>query len=55
MLVRVVTRHFVAGLLIKEGVCVKAAPILKRSCLGKPADVLREEFKRKGWSATVCR
>ena len=52
MLVRVVAPHFVAGLVIENGRCVEAAPILKWA-LNKGEDFLRGYIKSKGWRATV--
>lgn len=54
MLVRVTAPHFVAGLVMRDGRCVHAAPIL-RACVGKDATALREVFRRKGWRAGVVR
>lgn len=51
-LVRVVAPHFVAGIVMRDGVCVEAAPILKWA-VGKSADALRETFRRKRWEATI--
>lgn len=58
MMVRVESPTFVAGLIIGEdGVCSLAAPILASrktvGAVGKSADWLRAEFKRRGWKATV--
>jgi hypothetical protein len=50
--VRVVTPHFVAGLIMDKGVCVEAAPILRWS-VGKSAEDLSQYFRRKGWHASV--
>lgn len=50
MLVQVTAPHFCAGLVIENGVCTVAAPILKRS-IGRSADELRAYFKWKGWKA----
>ena len=47
-LVRVVAPHFVAGLVIKDGICVAAAPILKRS-VGLEFHKLERYFEMKGW------
>lgn len=54
LLVRVVAPHFVAGLGVRDGVCVWAAPIL-RWAVGKSADELRAYFARKGWRASLLR
>lgn len=51
-LVRVVSGHFVAGLIVDNGICVEAAPIL-RWCVGRSRVHLREQFRRRGWSASV--
>lgn len=50
-LIRVEALNFVAGFVIRDGVVVKAAPILKKALLGKTADEAREIIKRKGWLA----
>jgi hypothetical protein len=52
VLVRVVAPHFVAGLIMRDDVCVEAAPIL-RWALGKSRDELRAYFARKGWRASI--
>jgi len=46
VLVRVVAPHFVAGLVMVDDKCTKAAPILSRS-VGKTADQLRACFAPK--------
>jgi hypothetical protein len=51
-LVRVVAPHFVAGLVIVDDTCTRAAPIL-RWAVGKNADYLRSYFRRKQWLATI--
>lgn len=43
--------HFNAGLVIVDGQCVKAAPIL-RWAIGRAAEDLSSEFRAKGWKAT---
>lgn len=55
VLVRVEAPHFVAGIELEADICVQAAPILRRLCLGRRADVLRALFRRKGWRASVIR
>jgi hypothetical protein len=55
VLIRVVCpgeRPFVAGLLLRNDICVHAAPILGWT-KGKSRAELREAFKRRGWTATV--
>ena len=52
-LVRVVSHRFVAALVIVDGKCSEAAPILRRHCLGKSPDELRALFAAKGWAASV--
>jgi hypothetical protein len=52
MLVAVDAPHFYAGLIMKDGVCVKAAPILQWA-VGKPRAFLSAYFKRKGWKAQI--
>ena len=56
MLVRVVAPHYTAGLIIKDGIAVRAAPILywavkKR----KTREWLSAYFKRKGFKATILK
>lgn len=53
-LVRVDAPHFCAGLVIVDGVCVEAAPILKWA-IGKPAPKLSAYFTARGWTATARR
>lgn len=52
MLVRVVAPHFTAGLVLENGRCTDAAPIL-RWAVGANREFLRAYFSRKGWRATV--
>lgn len=52
LLVRVAAPHFVAGLIVDNGICTQAAPIL-RWCVGRARDHLRQAFARRGWHATV--
>jgi hypothetical protein len=54
VLVRVEAPHFVAGLLVDDGVCFAAAPILGW-CVGKTDYELRTFFSSKGWKATIVR
>lgn len=54
-LVRVVAPHFVAGFVMVDGRCTEAAPILRKACIGKPAQPLRNYFIRRGWKATIVR
>lgn len=54
MLVQVTAPHFCAGLVIENGVCTVAAPILKRS-IGRTAGELRAYFQRKGWKAIIVK
>ena len=54
-LVRVMAPHFVAGIVLIDGRCVRAAPIL-RWCIGRTEDQLRKLFARKpDWRVTVVR
>lgn len=53
VLIRVVAPHFVAGLVLRAGRVVLAAPIL-RWATGKPEDFLVTYFERKGWEAKIC-
>jgi hypothetical protein len=57
MLVQVTAtaRRFCAGLEIENGRCTEAAPILRRTCLGKTEDELRSLFAARGWKAIVVR
>lgn len=50
-LIRVVAPHFVAALVMVDGRCTEAAPILKWA-IGKGEDWLRAYFRDKGWRAT---
>lgn len=52
MLVGVDAPHFNAGIILRDDVCVDAAPILKW-CIGKRRDEISAYFKRKGWKAVV--
>lgn len=52
MLVGVDAPHFNAGIILRDGVCVDAAPIL-RWCVGKRRAELSAYFTRKGWAATI--
>ena len=40
--------HFVAGIIMRDGRCIQAAPILKW-CRGACRATLSAEFRRKGW------
>lgn len=44
--------HFCAGLVLVEGRCTEAAPILGWA-VGKTQDELAAYFRRKGWKAQV--
>ncbi len=52
-LVRVVASYFVAGLIVSDDRCIHAAPILRKACMGKTADQLREMFQTRGWQAHI--
>jgi hypothetical protein len=54
VLVSVDAPHFNAGLILEDGVCVQAAPILKWA-IGKTRAQLRAYFKQKGWKAMVVK
>ena len=54
MLVRVVAPHFVAGVVLRNGIVTQTAPIL-RWCLGGQRWWLREQFAKRGWKASVLR
>jgi hypothetical protein len=51
-LLRVVGPHFVAGLELEDGICRRAAPIL-RSLVGQEAAAIRTLFQDKGWKAHI--
>lgn len=51
MIVTVDAPHFNAGLIMRDGICVYAAPILGWS-VGKTTEELRDYFMAKGWKAT---
>lgn len=53
-LARVEAPHFVAGLILRDGRCSRAAPILKWA-IGKTQDELRTYFAQKGWKATIVK
>lgn len=48
-LIRVVAPHFVAGIIIRGGVVIKAAPILAYA-KGKKYNEIKSYFDRKNWS-----
>jgi hypothetical protein len=52
MLVQVDAPHFCAGIVLDNGRCVKAAPILGW-CVGRTVNMLRAYFKRRGWKACI--
>lgn len=54
-LVRVRAPYFCAALVLVDGVCTEAAPILKRICLGRDRPWLRKFFKSMSWHASVVR
>jgi hypothetical protein len=51
-LVRVVAPHFCAGLIMVDGHCTEAAPILAWA-RGKDTTSLRKYFADRGWKASV--
>lgn len=53
LLMRVVARHFVAGLLIEGGRVVQAAPILMWT-RGKTLEYVSAYCARKGWRIAEC-
>ncbi len=55
MLVQVRAPHFCAALVIEAGRCIVAAPILRRTCLGRTEAYLRHLFKQRGWRAVVVK
>lgn len=50
-LVTVTASHFCASIVLADGACVRAAPILKWA-LGKEKAELSAYFRQKGWKAT---
>lgn len=48
-------KPFTAGLIVVDGRCTEAAPILRKLCLGKSSQQLRNLFARRGWKAVVVR
>lgn len=53
-LISVDAPHFCAALVMVDGKCTEAAPILKWA-VGKGEEWLRAYFKQKGWKATEVR
>jgi hypothetical protein len=51
-LVQVTAPHFCAGIVIRQGKCVEAAPILAW-CVGKSRGFLSNYFHRKRWRAVI--
>lgn len=51
-LVQVTAPHFCAGIVIREGKCVEAAPVL-RWCIGQSRSYLSAYFHRKRWRAII--
>lgn len=51
-LVHVEARHFVAGLIVHEGVCVATAPILGWA-LGKRWQWLEHQLRQRGYAVTL--
>jgi hypothetical protein len=51
-LVRVEAPHFVAGLVLQDGVCTRAAPILRRF-IGQEAAAIRVAIHDQGWRASI--
>ena len=47
-LIRVTTRHFVAGMIVKDDVVIRAAPILAKY-IGHSFRKLLNEWPRRGW------
>ena len=54
LLVRVLAPHFCAGLVMRDGRCVEAAPIL-RWAVGRDRDQLRTQFAQRGWQAQIVK
>lgn len=54
ILVRVVSDYFCASIVVVEGKCVEAAPILRKHLLGRSADEIRAICARRRWRATIC-
>jgi hypothetical protein len=38
---------------VSDDRCIHAAPILRKACMGKTADQLREMFQTRGWQAHI--
>lgn len=49
-LIQIDAPHFCAGLIVKKGVVIEAAPIL-RWTIGKQEDSVRKYVYSKGWKA----
>lgn len=54
VLVRIEAPHFCAGLVLRDGVCVEAAPILVWA-IRYDGDWLSAYFRKRGWKATIVR
>jgi hypothetical protein len=51
-LVRVQAPHFVAGFVLQDGVCTRAAPIL-RHFIGRETAAIRDAIHDQGWRASI--
>lgn len=51
-LIQVSSPHFCAGIILKEGICIEAAPILKWA-VKKDWEFLSVYFKKKGWETHI--
>lgn len=49
---RIVAPHFVAGIIMSGGHCIRAAPILAWA-IGRDAACLRAYFRDRGWEASI--
>lgn len=49
-LIRIEGPDFVAGLVLRDGVCIRAAPVIGW-CVGQSADALKIAFANKLWRA----
>lgn len=48
-IIQVRAPYFTAGAIIQSGHCVECAPILRKACLGRSADQMRDVIRRRGW------
>ena len=53
ILVRVLSDHFDAFIVVVDDTCVEAAPIVKRALLGRSSAEVRAVCTKRGWRATI--